>query len=202
MVTYILLALGAAAVALLAGLTGGLPSPSSRPRPLTIEDKGIAPEPELESEAVCAGKLVNRRPWRTPHIITGMACAVAMLVGALGAVAFRLTACDQLKLEGTEEGHTDGTATVRLRLLRSAQAMPPPSDIALFDRANVQVATPPVVLAAISEPSLLHEAHEMRVVRRSAVRTRDRGPPAGVSAYATHLNRGTWLFPPDANGGG
>jgi hypothetical protein len=37
--------------------------------------------------------------------------------------------------------------------------------------------------------------------RKSAVRTRDRGPPAAVSEYATHLSRDAWLFPPDANGG-
>jgi hypothetical protein len=132
-----------------------------------------------------------------------MACAMALLVGALGAATFRLTACgcDQLKREGTEGVlDTDGTATVHL--LRSAQAMQAPSDTTLFDRPNVQVVTPSVAAAAISEPPLLHTAPEMRVVRRSAVRARHIGPPAAVSEYATHLRRGTWLFPPDANGGG
>jgi hypothetical protein len=166
----------------------------------------MAPEPELESQTVYAENPVNRRPRRTPHpsrIITGIACAMAMLVGALGAATFRLTACgcDQLKLEGTEgDLHTDGTATIRL--LRSAQAMQVPSETALFDRSNVQVAPPSVAAAAISEPPLLHAAHEMHVVRKSAVRIQDRGPPATVSQYATHLSRGTWLFPPGTNGGG
>jgi hypothetical protein len=127
---------------------------------------------------------------------------MAMLVGALGAATFRLTACgcDRLKLEGTEGGlHSDGPA---VSLLRSALAMQAPSDAALFDRPNVQVVTPSLAAAAISEPPPLHTAREMRVVRRSAVRARHIGPPAAVSEYATHLNRGTWLFPPDANGGG
>jgi hypothetical protein len=50
MVTYILIGLGVAAVVLLAGFTGGLPSAPPSP----IENCGIAPKHELEPQAAGA----------------------------------------------------------------------------------------------------------------------------------------------------
>jgi hypothetical protein len=72
MVTYILIALAVAAVALLAGFTGGLPSPAPRP----IENNGMTPEPELESQAADADDVVNIRlenlPSRQDHQSDGV----------------------------------------------------------------------------------------------------------------------------------
>jgi hypothetical protein len=196
MVTYILMALAVAAVALLAGFTGGLPSPSQRP----IENNGITPEPELESQA--ADAIVNMRLPKTScpdRIITAMACAMVVLVGALGVVTFRLTTCggDQPKLQGTVGSSlADGTM---IGVLRSAQAMQAQADTSLHEEDHNAPATALVATAVISEPPK-HPAHEMRVMSRSAIRIRSTGTPVAVSM--TYSSRGTWLFPPDGNGGG
>jgi hypothetical protein len=131
-----------------------------------------------------------------------MACAMAVLVGALSVETFWLAtwACDQPKLQGTV-GSSLAERTTMVRLLRAAQATQVPSDTALLDSQNAKVATPSVSVAWISEPTPPHAAHEMRVPRRSAGRTRNMETPVAVNG-ATHSSRGTWLFLPNANGSG
>jgi hypothetical protein len=196
MVTYILMALAVAAVALLAGFAGGLPSPPQRP----IENNGTTPEPELESQAADADDVANMRlpkASRPDRIITAMACALVVLVGAFGVVTFRLTACggDQPKLQGTVGGSlADGTM---IRPLRSAQAMQA-ANTSLHEEDHAP-STALVAMVAISEPPS-HAAHEFRAMRKSAVGARKMAAVAkGLVTYSDH---GTWLFPPDANGGG
>jgi hypothetical protein len=195
MVTYILIALAVAAVALLAGFTGGLPSPSPRP----IENNGITPEPELEIQAADADDVVNMRLPKTSRpnrIIKVMACTMVVLVGALGVVTFRLTTCggDQPKLQGTVGSSlADGTT---IRPLRSAQAMQAPATS--FHEDHNAPATALVAMVAISEPP--SHAHEIRALRKSAVGARKMA--AVAKGLAPYSDRGTWLFPPDEHGGG
>jgi hypothetical protein len=203
MVTHILMALAAAAVALLAGLTGGLPSPPPRRHPRALDHNRIASASELVSQTVCATDTVRSHSPKTPRpnrVITVMVCAIAALVGALSAESFWLATrgCDQLKLQGAV-GNSLAERTTMVRLLRFALAMQAPSDTAPFDSHDAKVATPSVAVAVISEPP--PPAHEMRALRRSPRRTRSMETPVALSGYATHSSRGTWLFLPNANGG-
>ena len=63
MVTYILMALAAAAVALLAG---GLPSSPPRRRPRALDNNRITSASELVSQMVCATDTVRSRSPKTP----------------------------------------------------------------------------------------------------------------------------------------
>jgi hypothetical protein len=197
-VTYILLALAVAAVALLAGFTGGLPGPPHRP----TENNGTTPASEHEFQSVIADNIVNMRlpqASRPDRIIKAMACAMVVLIGALGMVTLRLTTCggDQLKIQGTA-GSSLGDR-VLARPLRSAPGMQAQADTALFDSHNSQTARAPVANVAISEPPS-HAAHEIRAMRKSAVGVRIMATVA--KGLVTHPDRGTWLSPPYANGGG
>jgi hypothetical protein len=196
--TFILMALGVAAVALLAGFTGGLP----RLPPRSTENNGITPEPEREIQAAGNDDVVKMRVTRPPRpdrIIATMACATAVLVGALGVVTYRLTTCggDQSMLQGAI-GSSPAEATM-VRLLGAAQATPARADTLLPDDHNAQAATAAVAMLAISEPPS-HAVHEIRAKRRPTVGARKMA--AVVGGYVTHSDRGIWLFPPDANGGG
>jgi hypothetical protein len=204
MVTYILMALAAAAVALLAGLTGGLPSPPPRRRSSPLDNDRIAPASELVSQTVSATDTVHSRSPKSPRpnrVITAMVCAMAVLVGALSAESFWLATrgCDQPKLQGAV-GSSLAEWTTMVRLLRSALAMQARSDTAPFDSHVAKLATPSVAVAVISE--LPPPAHEMRALRRSARRTRSMETPVALSGYVTHSSRGTWLSLPNANGSG
>jgi len=189
--TYILMALAAVAVALLAGFSGGLPGPPPGRLSRSTKNDEIALEAELASQTTCAADAVNRRPLKTPRpnrtIVTGMACAIAVLVGAGGAATFGLATCgcDRPKPQVTL-GSSLAYGMTMVGVVRSAQAMP------------VQT---PVAIDTTSDPPK-HAANEKRAMRKAAVRTGSMGTVGAVSTYATHLNRGTWLFPPAANGGG
>lgn len=194
MVTYILMALGVAAVAALAGFTGGLASPPSRP----VENKGIKPELELDSQAVEFDSVANLRPpkaSRSDRIITAMAYAMVVLIGALGVLTFQVTTCGggQPTLQRTVGSlFADG-------LLRSAQAMPAQADTALCDNHDAQAAAAPVAVAAMSQPSS-HAAHAIRFMSKTAVGARK--VAAAVRGSVASSDHGTWLYPPHAEGGG
>ena len=198
MVTYILMALAAAAVALLAGFTGGLPSPPHRP----TESNGTTPAPEHEFQSAGAGGMVNMRLPKTSRpdrIIRAMACAMVVLIGAVGMLTLRLTTCggDQLRIQGAV-GSSLADRVVG-RLLRSAPGMQAQSDTSLFDNHNSRAAMAQVADVAISEPPS-HAAHEIRAMRKSAVGVRIMATV--VKGLVIRPDRGTWLFPPYANGGG
>jgi hypothetical protein len=207
MVTYILMALAAAAVALLAG---GLPSSPPRRRPRALDNNKIAPASELVSQMSSyprwsAPPTRSAAAPRKPPVPTGSSqqwCAPwRCWVGALSAESFWLATkgCDQPKLQGVV-GSSFAERTTMVRLLRSALAMQARSDTAPFDSHDTKVATPSVAVAVSSEPP--PPAHEVRALRRSARRTRSMETPLALSGYATHSSRGTWLFLPNANGGG
>ena len=199
MVTYILMALAAAAVALLAGFTGGLPSPPRRP----TESNGTTPAPEHEFQSAGTRGMVNMRLPKTSRpdrIIRAMACAMVVLIGALGMVTLRLTTCggDQLGIQGTVE--SSFVDRVIGRLLRSAPGMQAPADTSLCDTRNPQAAMPPVANVAISEPPSSHAVQEIRAMRKSAVGVRIMATVA--KGLVTHPDRGTWLSSPYGYGGG
>ena len=198
MVTYILMALAAAAVALLAGFTGGLPSPPHRP----TESNGTTPAPEHEFQSAGTRGMVNMRLPKTSRpdrIIRAMACAMVVLIGALGMVTLRLTTCggDQLGIQGTVE--SSFVDRVIGRLLRSAPGMQAQSDTSLFDNHNSRAAMAQVATVAISEPPS-HAVQEIRAMRKSAVGVRIMATVA--KGLVTHPDRGTWLSSPYGYGGG
>lgn len=194
MVTYILMGLAVAAVALLAGFTGGLPSPRSKQH----ENNGSTSESELEFRAADAEDVVTMRlpkTSRTDRIITVMACAMVVLIGTLGVVTFRLTTC------GSDQPNTVGSSLAD-GLLRSAQAMQAQTDTSLCDAqapCDARAAATLVAMVAISQPSS-HTTHEIWPMHKPAVGARKMA--ATVSGYVTHSDHGTWLFPSYANGGG
>ena len=198
MVTYILMTLAVAAVALLAGFTGGLPGPPHRP----TESNGTTPAPEHEFQSAGAGGMVNMRLPKTSRpdrIIRAMACAMVVLIGALGMLTLRLTTCggDQLRIQGAV-GSSLADRVVG-RLLRSAPGMQAQSDTSLFDNHNSRAAMAQVATVAISEPPS-HAAHEIRAMRKSAVGVRIMATV--VKGLVIRPDRGTWLYSPYANGGG
>jgi hypothetical protein len=194
--TYILMTLAVAAVAILAGFSGGLPGPPHRP----TENNGTTPEPEHEFQSALADNIVNRglpKTSRPDRIIRAMVCAMVVLIGALGMATLRLTTCGDGQLKGPGTVGSSLADRVMARLLRSAPAVPAQADTALFDNHNPQAAIAPVANVAISE-SPLHATHGIRAMRKSA------GARIMVTVaqeLVTHPARGTWM-PPPPNGGG
>jgi hypothetical protein len=164
----------------------------------TIVDLDLPEFQAIEPPRGFADDVVNMRLPKTSRpdrILKAMACAMVVLAGALGVVTFQLTTCggDQPKLQGTVGGSlADG---IMIRPLRSAQAMQAQADTSFHEDHNAP-ATALVATVVIPElPS--HAAHEFRAMRKSAV-----GARKMVTGLVTYSDRGTWLFPPDANGGG
>ena len=175
---------------------------------------GLAPRLELGIRATTHGvrtllpDLIIQRQSRSGARI---ASAAAVVVGTIGAAAYWLApfGIDRIWTEGRAAvGHRDGAeaapplapdATIQVRLPLSATALQDQSDAPNFDSASefqaaafVPMSASPGVLAT---PRIRPRAH-MAPARAETVPSRK--PPDDHLSPATS---GTWLFPPNANGG-